>query len=102
MIDGNDFTERIPSEIGVLQNLEFLILANNAFTGSVPPELGMLENLEVFELDKNRLSGTMPSELGMLQALGKVVLGLQGQSLCLNTTIWCTLSFLTILFRSCL
>lgn len=70
-VDGNDFSQRIPSEVGLLEGLSFLIMANNTFTGYVPSQLGLLSNLKVLELHEKNLSGTIPSELGQIEFLGK-------------------------------
>ena len=45
MLASNQLTGEIPSELGNLANLEFLILADNRLTGSVPEELAELSQL---------------------------------------------------------
>ena len=51
--------------------MEGFWLANNQFTGTIPTEFGLLTNLERLALDRNQLSGLIPSELGGLSQLGK-------------------------------
>ena len=50
----------IPSELGSLANLEWLILLNNQLTGEIPKELGNLANLERLYLSENQLTGCIP------------------------------------------
>ena len=75
----NGLRETIPSELGQLTYLEFLILFENDLSGTIPPELGNLTNLIVLGLGVNDLSGTIPLELGNLTYLE--VLHLRGNNL---------------------
>eukprot|EP00978_Attheya_sp_CCMP212_P016812 scaffold44411_cov45-Attheya_sp.AAC.1 len=72
--DGNKISRSIPTEIGLLSNLEVLSLPSNALTGTIPSELGQISNLN---LHSNALNGTIPSELGQIS-------NLQGLSLFAN------------------
>lgn len=45
----NHFTGVIPSEIGNLRRLEFLLLNNNDFQGRLPREIGLLNNMSKFQ-----------------------------------------------------
>ncbi len=65
-----DLTGQIPPELGALDQLTTLSLAQNRLHGTIPPELGNLERLEVLRLESNVLSGTVPEELGKLWQLG--------------------------------
>ena len=53
----------IPSELGNLENLEWLRLSGNDFSGSVPEELGNLTKLIGLYLHNNALEGTLPMSL---------------------------------------
>mmetsp|Transcript_60088 Transcript_60088/g.178166 ORF Transcript_60088/g.178166 Transcript_60088/m.178166 type:complete len:244 (-) Transcript_60088:314-1045(-) len=69
----------IPSEIGMLSNIEFLDLhaqfeASLQLTGTLPSELGMLSNLKQMILYWNALQGPLPAELGMLIKLEQLYL----------------------------
>ena len=63
LINGN-----VPTEIGKLINLRYLLLDQNAFE-SLPSELGMLRNVEFVMLAANRLASSIPSEVGLLRAM---------------------------------
>ena len=74
-LDGKQLSGPIPSELGNLDNLEFLSLRDNQLSGPIPSELGNLANLEFLSLRDNQLSGSIPSELGNLDNLGLLSLG---------------------------
>jgi len=66
-LDDNSLTGSIPSELGLLNNLGSLYLYLNSLTGSIPSELGLLTNLEYLILHYNSLTGTMPNEVCALR-----------------------------------
>ena len=47
------------------------LLANN-LTGTIPTELGLLSNLEYLDLYSNQLNGTLPTSLASLSLLSKL------------------------------
>jgi hypothetical protein len=47
--------------MGLLMNLEFLLLFDNQLSGLIPAELGDLTKLSTFEVELNVLAGAMPS-----------------------------------------
>ena len=59
----------IPSELGMLTDLEFLDLCHNSLTGAIPPELGNLTKLQFINLSVNELSGSIPANFGGLANL---------------------------------
>jgi len=65
----NNLQGSIPSDLGLLNNLEYLRLSYNSLTGSIPSELGLLFNLYWLYLDRNSLTGFIPSELRLLANL---------------------------------
>ena len=68
-LDSNQLDGGIPPELGNLTNLTDLILHNNELSGAIPPELGDLTNLRFLFLRSNELSGAIPPELGDLSSL---------------------------------
>ena len=68
-MNSEGLTGTIPSELGRLTKLQYLVLVNNQLTGGIPPELGSLTNLESLHLGSNRLTGEIPRELGGLTNL---------------------------------
>ena len=65
----NQLNGNIPSELGNLNNLEYLVLWNNQLHGNIPPELGNLDNLIYLYLGPNKLTGKIPAELANLSNL---------------------------------
>ncbi|WCJ33106.1 Leucine-rich repeat receptor-like protein kinase family protein [Euphorbia peplus] len=59
----------IPSEIGMLLNLQYLYLASNSLTGELPLELGNLTQLLWLDVSLNHLSGSIPPALRNLTYL---------------------------------
>jgi hypothetical protein len=51
--------------------LVFLDVSNNFISATIPTELGLLTDLQYINLSKNNFVGTIPIELGKLQVLGK-------------------------------
>ncbi|KAL3515563.1 hypothetical protein ACH5RR_022465 [Cinchona calisaya] len=57
------------SQLGQLQNLQYLELYSNNISGTIPNELGNLTNLVSLDLYLNSLSGPIPDTLGKLKKL---------------------------------
>jgi len=53
----------LPSEIGILSSLSYLMLSYNFITGTIPSEIGMLSSLQRLYLENNSIMGTIPTEL---------------------------------------
>ena len=66
LLQRNRLTGRIPPELGDLASLERLVLNYNGLTGAIPPELGKLDRLEVLKLRQNHLTGVVPAALAGL------------------------------------
>lgn len=61
----------LPSEIGLLTALTWLVIYNNGrgMSGTIPSELGRLTRLQQFDVSSNSLSSTIPSTLGRLASV---------------------------------
>ena len=70
----NDLNGTLPSELGTLTNLQYLLLSRNQLTGEIPTELGSLTNLQDLRLFYNQLTGEIPTELGTLSNLQGLLL----------------------------
>ncbi|KAF7848137.1 hypothetical protein BT93_L2261 [Corymbia citriodora subsp. variegata] len=68
-LHNNNFTGRIPSEIGLLTNLIELAICNNLLNGSIPYEIGNLKHLDALALFGNHLTGPIPASVGNLTRL---------------------------------
>ena len=69
LLNDNGLSGRIPPELGSLDGLRDLNLANNQLYGDIPPELGSLQNLEYLSLSSNSLTGEIPQELSEITRL---------------------------------
>ena len=69
VLDENELTGPVPPELADLAHLEWLVLNDNELTGPVPPELGDLAQLEWLILSDNELTGPVPADLGKLSRL---------------------------------
>ncbi|KAI9108300.1 hypothetical protein K1719_020783 [Acacia pycnantha] len=65
----NDLSGRIPPEIGNCSLLKCLDLSQNNFTGKIPNGLGNCSMLEHLDLSENTLSGEIPDSFRSLQKL---------------------------------
>jgi hypothetical protein len=68
-LDSNTITGKIPSEIGLLQDLASISITNSTLTGSIPTEFGSLTGLRRLWLYSNLLTGDIPSQLADLAQL---------------------------------
>ena len=62
-LQGNNFTNGIPSELGNAVHLEELKLSSNFLSGLIPSVLGLLPDLYLLLLDSNQLTGSIPVAL---------------------------------------
>lgn len=70
MLNSADLSGTVPSEIKGLWGLEYLnLVSNSGLVGSLPSELGMLRNLQHITVHYSNLSGTVPNTIGKLLKL---------------------------------
>jgi hypothetical protein len=62
----------MPTQLGLLTNLQVVDLCCNELSGTVPSELARLTQLRAFGLHVNRLSGTIPPAIGAISSLSYV------------------------------
>ena len=89
---GNNLVGPIPSELGQLTRLTYLLLGGNELSGPIPAALGDLGNLEWLQLYGNQLSGPIPAALGNLTRLTNLILD-SDTGLCLATDFPLTTPF---------
>ena len=71
---GPFITGSLPSELGLLANLEFLNLQGNLISGALPKDLGGWQKLSRLDLSMNSFSNALPSEIGMMTSLTEIYL----------------------------
>ncbi|KAG6789530.1 hypothetical protein POTOM_005633 [Populus tomentosa] len=71
---GNKISGKIPANIGNLQRLTVLNLADNGLTGEIPSSLTKLPNMKHLDLSNNMLTGQLPSDFGNLKMLSRALL----------------------------
>ncbi|KAK4477318.1 hypothetical protein RD792_016535 [Penstemon davidsonii] len=65
----NELNGILPSSLGHLKNLRYVVFSNNSFTGSIPETIGNLTSLEQLYLSDNQMSGRIPKSFGQLKSL---------------------------------
>ena len=68
----NSISGGVPTQLGLLTALKRLNLRTNSFFGEVPTQLGRLTNLIELTLERNSISGVLPTQLGLLSALKSI------------------------------
>jgi hypothetical protein len=67
LINDNQLSGPIPTEIGLLSSMSLLSVQNNAkLTGLLPTELGALTRAQKLFFSSTGITGTLPSELGLI------------------------------------
>ncbi|BAB09221.1 receptor-like protein kinase [Arabidopsis thaliana] len=75
LLQNNQLTGPIPSELGQLSELETLDLSGNRFSGEIPASLGFLTHLNYLRLSRNLLSGQVPHLVAGLSGLSFLIVG---------------------------
>ena len=71
-VKSNSFTGGIPSEIGLLEKLNYLFLFDNGFYGSIPSEIGNLKELLKLDLSQNSHSYNFMKTISVEQFLQRL------------------------------
>ena len=77
-------------------NLEYLDISETLASGTIPSEIGLLSQLEVLRLLDVAISGTVPSEIGLLEPLSTYIY-MEGSC---SRGVYCQLKPLTLFFFS--
>lgn len=72
-LDSSKLSTSLPTNIGLLRNLETLAFGLNDLTGTLPTELGQILSLKDILFYQNSLTGTIPTEMGFLTRLSKLI-----------------------------
>uniref|UniRef100_I1Q619 Leucine-rich repeat-containing N-terminal plant-type domain-containing protein n=1 Tax=Oryza glaberrima TaxID=4538 RepID=I1Q619_ORYGL len=72
ILENNNLTGVIPTELGQLKALLSLILGYNNLHGEIPETILDLTNLEILDLSNNHLTGTIPADLNNLNFLSEL------------------------------
>lgn len=68
-------TGPLPSELGLLGQLQTLQLNDHALSGVLPSEVGSMQSIVLFDLTNNQLTGEIPIEVGALGQMQELRLG---------------------------
>jgi cytoskeletal protein RodZ len=71
-VNENSIGGELPTEVGLLGNLETLLMADNNFEGSLPTQVGRMESLTIWHLEKNAMTGSIPSTVENLENLAEL------------------------------
>ncbi|XP_020579944.1 probable LRR receptor-like serine/threonine-protein kinase At1g07650 isoform X2 [Phalaenopsis equestris] len=71
-IEENRFSGTIPQEIGILTNMEKLVISSNDFTGELPATLANLTKLIDLRISNNNFSGKIPDFIDKFTQLEKL------------------------------
>ncbi|CAB9504597.1 LRR receptor-like serine threonine-protein kinase At4g08850-like [Seminavis robusta] len=74
LLDEADLSGSIPKEIGLTTSLEWMVLYMNHLSGRLPSEVSKLSNLRLLSLYQNMLEGPLPTLLGGIRSLSLVAL----------------------------
>lgn len=66
--DNNNLSATLPTEIGLLTNLELITAGDTRLHGTIPSQVGLLSNMNMISAYVNQLEGTLPTQLGLLTA----------------------------------
>ncbi|KAI4324531.1 hypothetical protein MLD38_030014 [Melastoma candidum] len=73
-ISSNNFTGKMPADIGDILGLEYLNMSWNLFSGSVPTSIGNLSTIKRIDISNNHLEGSIPHEIGRCSNLQILIL----------------------------
>ncbi|KAF6175541.1 hypothetical protein GIB67_023061 [Kingdonia uniflora] len=68
-LSSNNIRSTLPQDLGYFQSLSVLDLRKNAFYGSIPEDLCESNNLSILQLDSNSFTGSIPEEIGNCSSL---------------------------------
>ena len=74
----NFFNKTIPTELGMLGQVEAFALDTNSFTGTIPSQIGQLTAAKYFDLQNNKLKGQIPSQIGQFDVRSIIVMSVCG------------------------
>ena len=93
----NSLSGSIPSQMGNISSLEWLILDNNKFTGSIPNELKNLESIAWIHLNANFLTGSIPDMFQTMPNLTDLYMAHNQLSGSIPDSIWALESIFRLL-----
>lgn len=67
-VQDNVLTGTLPSSLGQITALEFLVVKHNQFDGTLPRELGNLTRMITMTVSMNAFTGTLPAKLSRMTA----------------------------------
>ncbi|ONK59109.1 uncharacterized protein A4U43_C08F3060 [Asparagus officinalis] len=92
----NNLVGAIPTEITMLEGLQWLGLESNRISGFIPQEFGRLRYLYKLHLDGNNLSGSIPDSMGNISGLQHLKLSANALSSGIPQSLWSMTSLLEL------
>ncbi|PIA60096.1 hypothetical protein AQUCO_00400764v1 [Aquilegia coerulea] len=67
--DSNQLSGNLPSDFGLMSNIQLFLIGANQFSGPIPTSLANASTLQLFDIQNNQITGEVPVNVGKLKSL---------------------------------